>query len=132
VVPAEPDFTATTPNDRLTLVPRKPLDVPITIAKLNGFDGDIDMKAEGLPPGIEMDVAPRLAKHDPKTVTLRFTADPITWSGLVRLVGSPKGKAGPTHIVRAPNADFERPTGDLWLTVRAEAKPAGEDEPRKK
>ena len=52
VVPAEPGFALTTAGDRLTLVPGKPLDVAVTVAKQNGFTGDVALTVEGLPPGV--------------------------------------------------------------------------------
>jgi hypothetical protein len=129
VVPAEPEFALTTATDRLTLIPGKPLDVPVTLAKLNGFDGDVALTAEGLPPGVTAASAPPPAKPDGKTITLRLTAEPMTWSGPVRLVGTAKGRARP---VRAANADFAEPTADLWLTVSPDASPTPPTKPKKK
>ena len=96
---------------------------------MNGFNGDVGLTAEGLPPGISTSLAPPPAKPDGKTVTLRLAAEPMTWSGRVRLVGSAKGKTRP---VRAANADFAEPTADFWLTVSADATPAAPAKPKKK
>ena len=37
---AEPDYALTVAADRFTLTPGKPLDIPVTVERRNGFDGE--------------------------------------------------------------------------------------------
>src|SRR5205085_926694 len=53
LTPAAPDFALTLAADRLTLAAGKSLDVPVTVQRLNGFAGDVELSVEGLPPGVQ-------------------------------------------------------------------------------
>jgi hypothetical protein len=85
-----------------------------------GFKKDVEVRAEGLPVGVKLELA-KPAKPDPNTVTVSLTADkPV--SGAFRLVGILKDEPKLTRHARAPLAEFDETTADLWLTVIAPAK----------
>ena len=63
VTPPEPDFALSVAADRFTLTPGQPLRVPVTVARKNGLQGEIDLTVEGLPSGVETRTLPA----DPKT-----------------------------------------------------------------
>ena len=115
ITPPEPDFALSVPAERLAVPPGKPIDVKVTITRTNGFKGDVEVSAVGLPAGITAIVV-EAAKPDAAAVTLRFTADAPTAGGAFRIVGRVKGKPERTRTAKAPVAGFDDPTADLWVT----------------
>jgi hypothetical protein len=117
----EPDFALSLKSDRFTVGAGKTLDLPVTVQRLNGFGGEIELSVEGLPQGVELATA-----SDPKNkslLTLKLTAKADTKeSGPIRVVG--KAKDGPA-LTRTATATVPEPgenapkvsTPDLWLTV---------------
>ena len=85
-----------------------------------GFDKPVEVKAEGLPEGVKVEVT-KPAKPDPNTVTLSLTAEK-PWSGPFRLVGSVVDEPKFRRVVRAALPEFDESTAELWLTVTAPAK----------
>jgi hypothetical protein len=120
VVFAEPDFELKLATDRFTLTPGKPLDIPVTIDRRNGFNGEVEVVAEGLPEGVNAAVAP--AGATAKSVMLRLTGGG-TVSGPFRVLGKSKDSDPRTRSARATVAALNASTADLWLTV-APAGPA--------
>ena len=80
----------------------------------------MEITAEGLPEGVKVETT-QPAKPDPNTVTLSLTTEK-PWSGSFRLVGQVKDEPKLTRVVRAPLAEFDTTTADLWLTVTPPAK----------
>jgi hypothetical protein len=120
VTPPEPDYDLTLTTDRFTITPGKPTAIPVKVARKNGFKGDIELAAEGLPAGVKFEIT-KPAKPDPNTITVSLTADAAA-AGPFRLVGRVENEPRLTHPARAPLAEFETSTADLWLTVTAPAK----------
>jgi hypothetical protein len=124
----EPDFALALKADRFTVEAGKTLDVPVTVTRLGGFAGDVEVSAEGLPPAVEVVPPDPAAKAAP---VLRLSAKAeARGSGPIRVVGRPR--VWPPNFTRtaaAPLADFGVTTADLWLTVTkpAETKPAEVD-----
>jgi hypothetical protein len=114
---AEPDYELTVAADRFTLTPGKPLDIPVTVLRSNGFAGEVEVRVEGLPEGVTATPARSLASGpSAKTVTLQLSGNAVSFSGSVRLVG----KAGPSDSEKAARfalPTFGDTTADLWLTV---------------
>ena len=109
-----PDFALAVASDRFALAPGTPLDIPVSITRIAGHSKEIALAAEGLPEGVKLEVLP-IAK-DGKTVPLRLTADKSGPSGSFRIVGKAK-EPELTRKAKAPLADFETTTTDLWLAV---------------
>jgi hypothetical protein len=117
VTPPTPDFTLTVPADRVALTPGKPADVKVTVAKLGGLKDDVLVTAEGLPDGVKAEIVPE-AKPTPGAVTLRFSSEAAV-NASFRIVGRVKDKPELVQVARAPLAEFETATADLWLTPAA-------------
>jgi hypothetical protein len=125
VAPPKPGFSLSLAVDRVTVVAGKTLDLPVTVQRVNGFAGEIDLAAETLPAGLN--VKPE-ASSDPAKITLKLTAAADAQvSGPVRIVG--RAKSGPplTHVATCPlPAPFEGAPAvrieHLWLTI---TRPAG-------
>jgi hypothetical protein len=94
VTPAAPDFVLLGPPDRLAVVAGQSVDLPLTVQRLNGFSGEIELTAENLPAGV---VAANVPGTDPAKAMLRVTAKPDAIA------------AGPFHIIgrskSAPNIE---------------------------
>jgi len=114
---AEPDFELTLASDRFVLRPDKPLDIPVTIDRRNGFKEEIELVAEGLPKGVHVSIVPTGAAAAAKTVTLRLTANSATESAPLRIQGKVKGKDGLTRWAWTAIAGFTTTTPHVWLTV---------------
>jgi hypothetical protein len=121
VTPPTPDVTATVAADRFTVSVGTPLEIPITVAKKNGFTGDLVPFVEGLPDGVTASVV-EAAKSDGKTVTLRLTATKPGVSGAIRVGVKKTGDDTFNRLATAAQTAFDRTTSDLWLTVPPAAK----------
>jgi hypothetical protein len=116
----EPDYELTVAADRFTAEPGKPAVVAVTVNRLRGFSNAVEVAAEGLPAGAKVEVV-QPAKPSPNTVTLHITSDkPV--SGAFRLVGAVKDEPKLTRVARAPLAEFDTTTADLWFTATAAKK----------
>ncbi len=67
---AEPDYVLGVASDRFVLTPGKPLSIPVTIERRNGFDRDIEIAVVGLPTGVT--AAPVKATKTGTSATLRL------------------------------------------------------------
>ena len=117
VLTPEPDFDLTVAADRFAMSPGKSLDIPVKIARKNGFAKPIEIVAEGLPAGVTFEVKVPLGKADPNSVTVALTAGKAKSGGAFRLVGRAKDEPKLTRAAMAPLAEFEVATADLWLAV---------------
>ena len=104
--PVEPDFELKVADDRFTLTPAKPLEIPVTITRLGGYKAEITLHVDGLPKGVTMTATP-------KGVMLR--AEPGASSGAIRIVGT--AKDGTVRHARATITELARTTENLWLTA---------------
>ncbi|MEO2088891.1 MAG: PPC domain-containing protein [Gemmataceae bacterium] len=116
VTPAVPDVAATVASDRFTIAVGTPLDIPITVAKKNGFKDELVPFADGLPDGVTASVGTP-AKPAPNAVVLRLTATKPGVSGPIRIGVGKKGDSSIKRFATAVQPAFERTTSDLWLTV---------------
>jgi hypothetical protein len=120
VAPPEPDFALTVAADRFAIPAGQTLDLPVSIQRLNGFAGPIDVAAEGLPPGVQVETLPGT---DPAKATLRLKARPdATSAGPIRVVGRANGGSNATrHAAAALPTPFDGAptlqTDWLWVTV---------------
>jgi hypothetical protein len=112
---AEPDYTLTVATDRFTLTPGKPLDIPVTVERHNGFAGDVEVTVEGPPEGVT--AAPvKSSGAAGKTITLRLEAKTGAVSAAFRIVGHVGGRTDLRKTATAAAAPFA-PTSHLWLSV---------------
>jgi hypothetical protein len=117
----EPGYELSVTTDRFTLAPGKPTTIPVKVTRLRGFKESVEVVAEELPEGVKAEVT-KPAKPDPNAVTLSLTAEkPV--NAPFRIVGKVKGEPKLTRFARAPLAEFEESTADLWLTPGAAAAP---------
>jgi hypothetical protein len=116
VTPALPEVGATVAADRFTVTVGTPLEIPITLVRKNGHTGELIPFATGLPEGVTAEaVAP--AKPDPGKVVLKLTATKRFGGGPIKLGVMKKGDDASRTFATAALPDFDRTTGDLWLTV---------------
>lgn len=104
--PIAANFELKVADDRFTLMPGKPLEIPVTITKVGSFKDEVTLSVEGLPKHITAAATPK---------GLRLTTDQGAFHGPIRIVGT--AKAGTTRFANAPVADLGRSTAHLWLTV---------------
>jgi hypothetical protein len=131
LVPPAPDFALTVAADRFALTPDKPLKIPVTVVRDDGFSGKIDVEAVGLPEGlVATQVTSLPTGPSAKTVTLGLCAHEGLWSGPIRIVGRVhEGDLKPKAASNAP-AGQSAATEHLWLTVlkpESSAKDRGAD-----
>jgi Bacterial pre-peptidase C-terminal domain len=116
---ALPDYQLTLAADRFSITPGKPLELSVTIDRREGFTGEIELVAEGLPAGVT--ATPLKGKAGDKTAKLVLNAEPTAVSGSFRITGKVDGKSEWTRTVLIPQTVLKTATPHLWLTV---AKPA--------
>jgi hypothetical protein len=125
---AGPDFDLALRADRFVLVPGKPLDIPVSVGRRNGFAGEIEVRAEGLPEGVTAGPGRSLPTGgSAASVTLRLTAAGGAAPGAFRVLGRAKdfeervartGPAAPAgRRTRTAPVEFQPSTTHLWLTI---------------
>lgn len=119
VRPQRPQAELAVAASEFTLDPAKPLEIPVTIGRLEGLDADLTVAVEGLPKGVAAEPVPSKAKEPSgKSVTLRLAAgaEAAAFSGPIAIVArTADGQAAyrARAKLRAPGAT----TDGLWLTV---------------
>ena len=116
----EPDYDLTVANDRFIVTPGKPTTIAVKVNRRFGFDKPVEVLGVRLPEHVKVEMTTP-AKPDPNTITLTVTAEK-PWSGPFYLVGHGIGIPKSLRPVRAPLAEFDETTAELWLTVTAPAK----------
>lgn len=119
------DFALTLAADTFALAADKPLEIPVTIERRDGFDQPIEFSVQGLPAGVA--VAPVVSEpkgDSAKAIKLALTADaaakferpgtPIRIVG--RIAGSPQEWRLATFATGAGPASAHH---DAWLTLPA-------------
>ena len=121
IAPPRPDFALTPSADSFVLTPGKPLEIPVTIAREQGFAGEIEITATGLPEGVTAALPKSEPKGDSsKSVKLSITAaDAKPWSGPIRIVGKSTTDPAITKMAEVPLTGLATRTDHLWLTVVA-------------
>lgn len=101
----QPRLTLTVAAGSLLLEPGKPLEVPVTINRQNGFSSEVNITAIDVRAGVTAIFATSQAKGDTaKQVKLTLTA-------------TPEAKAGPFRIVAQLNEDKEVATATFTQTL---------------
>ena len=116
----EPDFALTAATDRFAVAAGQSIELPLTVHRLDGFVGEIDLDVDGLPLGVEATVVPG---KGPAKMTLKLTAQSYArGAGSFRIIG--RAKTGPTSphfataLLPAPFDGAPAVCADLlWLTV---------------
>ena len=126
VRPPTPEFTGKTDNQRYRLDPGKTIDIKVAVARLNGYDDCLTVKALNLPDGVTASpVAVPAGKSGEVKVTLRATKDAEPASQQIRVVVVSEGETTfskpAVFDFRAKNAKTGDPlvteTESIWLTV---------------
>lgn len=132
-VMAEPTYDLTLAADRFVVTPGKPLDIPVTIDRRNGFNREIEISAEGLPEGVTATPVKSLASGaTAKTVTIRLTATAIPGSAAIQVVGKVAGEQELTQAARSLITGLKASTARPWLTVLKGAASTEKPTPEKK
>lgn len=122
MAPVTPDFALTVAADAFSLTAGKPLEIPVTIDRRDGFAETLDVQVLGLPTGVTQMPAKSEPKGDSaKTVKITLTADPAMLNGVVhsvvRIVGVSTGANALKHRATFTVAGSPSPQHDIWLTV---------------
>lgn len=123
VEPLTPGVTATVKTDAFTLTPGKPLEIPVTIARNDGFSEEVEFTAIDLPEGVSCESVKSEAKGDTsKTVTLKLTAgeEVAASTGNIQIIG--RYSEGKTVTATADLSGGKVKLRKPWLTVLKPAK----------
>ena len=114
-----PDYSLRVSPDRFVLRQGATLEIAVQVERRGGFAGDVEISAEGLPPGVEGEVATSTSSGESaKKVTVKLRARKgAPLSGVMRLVGRSAGDRGIPRTCAAPVDGLEAVTEDLWLSV---------------
>lgn len=113
----EPDYALTVAADRFVLMPSKPLEIPVTIARRDGFDRPIEIAVEGLPASVKVKPVHSTGAAD-KSATLHFEAIEAV-SSAFRIVSRVAGRPDLTRTATAPRSKLPQTTSYLWLSAPA-------------
>lgn len=118
VAAPRPEARLTLKATQFTVAPGKPIDLPITVERLAGFDGAIEIALDGDHDGLNAPTVTSEPKGDSsKAVTLKLTAEDAAPSGPIRIVGKVKGVESKPLAARAPIEGFNASIESIWLTV---------------
>jgi hypothetical protein len=124
--PRQPTVKLSLKADVFKATPGTPLEIPVTVGRVDGFKEEIAISVEGLPEGAIVETVKSETKGDTsKAVKLVLkTDDAKPFNGPIRVVG----KYGEDGSVSGEFAQttFKRSTDAIWLTIlpkKAEAKP---------
>jgi len=114
----QPDYQLTLADDQFTLTPGKELEIPVTVARQHGFNGEISVTVVDLPEGVNVTPVVSPAKGDAsKKVTLKLTATAGPASQLIRVIGSVKEKPELERTAAATITGLTSTIRTPWLTV---------------
>jgi hypothetical protein len=116
----QPEFSLKVAADSFVVPVGKPLEIPVTIERLNGYADEVEIVAEGLPDGLAAMPGKSMNSGDSaKTVKLVVTSSATELrSGTFRVIGrGPAGQALRSATVPIPNTSAT--TADLWITAPA-------------
>jgi hypothetical protein len=116
VTPALPDIEAKVASDRFVIAIGTPLDIPISIKRLHGHQGELIPFADRLPDGVVVESAPPATKPPADTVTLRLKSTKAFQSGPIRIGVSKKGDDTIRNYASAALVEYDRSTEDIWLS----------------
>jgi hypothetical protein len=115
--PRQPSLKLTLKADVFKATPGTPLEIPVTIARNDGFKEEVMVSAVDLPEGATVEAVKSEVKGDTsKAVKLILKTDNAKpFNGPLRIVG----KYGEDSSVSAEFdlTTFKRSTGDFWLTI---------------
>lgn len=115
--PRQPSVKLTLKADVFKATPGTPLEIPITIARNDGFKEEVTISVQDLPEGATVEPVKSEVKGDTsKAVKLILkTDDAKPFNGPLRIVG----KYGEDSMVSAEFdlTTFKRSTEDIWLTI---------------
>jgi hypothetical protein len=116
----EPEFTLSVAADRFAVAAGQSIELPVTVQRSNGFNGQIDLQFDGLPLGVEASVLPG---KDPAKIIVRLTASGFSrGAGPFHIIGRAKSNTGrdraatallPAPFDGAPAVRIHEP----WLTI---------------
>ena len=90
---AAPDFTLQLAQDCVNLVAGGKVEIPVTVQRAGGFDGDVTLTVEGLPEGITAEATTAAAKQNETRLTLKASTGvplgdvPLTIAGRAEIAG---------------------------------------------
>jgi hypothetical protein len=116
---AEPDYTLKSAADSFELTSGKPLEIPVTIERANGFASEVEFVVEGLFDGITAATVTSAATGDTSKavkIVISGAVKSVT-NGQFRIVGRVKGDPLLDREVEAALANLNASTSQLWLTA---------------
>lgn len=131
-----PTCNLTLKADVFVVEPGKPLEVPITVGRIDGFAEEVTISVDGLPKSVT--AAPVLSGTKGETSTsvkLVLTGDGSeSFSGPVKIIGKHAKDAGLPVIGSFSNATYKSEVRQVWLTVikKAESQPDAKPAEEKK
>lgn len=103
----------------------KPLEVPVTIGRVDGFAEEVSVSIEGLPKSVTVEPATSAAKGDTAAaVKLILKNDGSeAFSGPIKIIGKHAKDEGQPLVAAFANATYKTEVKQLWLTVLKKAEP---------
>jgi hypothetical protein len=117
---ASADFELSVNADAFVATAGKPLEIPLTIDRQDGFSEQIQFTVEGLPTGLTaVPVASEKEGGSAKSVKLviNAAADATEWHGPITIVGATSGERPLKRAAMYKLADFDRERSDVFLTL---------------
>jgi hypothetical protein len=118
IVRAEPDFSLKVAADSFVVTPGKPVEIPVTVDRLNGHAAEVEIVAEGLPEGVTASPVKSAGTGDSaKSVKLSLSAAAGPVAGPFRIVGRSAGDVQVSRTAGAAIANMNASIDELWLTI---------------
>ena len=114
------DFELKLAAGEFTMTAKKPLEIPVTITRTNGFKQEIEILVEGLPEGVTATPVKSLPKGDSaKSVKLKLVSERSEpFQGTFHIRGRSTSETdSKQHSALYALSSPARTTADIWLTV---------------
>jgi len=114
-----PDFELSVTSDTFTLAADKPLEIPVAISRIEGFDKEIEITATGLPAGVVTKPVKSAKEGDSsKSVKLIFeNSDALKFPGTFQINGKAAGEPAMERTATTTVSGLTAKTESLWLTI---------------
>jgi hypothetical protein len=118
IAPPLPDFQVTVATDNWVLPADKPLEIPLTINRLVGFKGELEISIQGLPEGVTATPVKSAGDGETaKSAKLIVSGNPAPFSGSIRISATTTSDPKSTKAVQFPIAEYNSEVNQFWLTV---------------
>lgn len=113
--------------DIFNVMAEKPTEIPVTLARTDGFADEVSVSVVGLPPGVTCDAVVSPVKGENSAslkLNLKAAENAEPFSGVIQITGQPTKPDSKSVTAKFSLPNSTMTTDRLWLTVLKKKEPA--------